>query len=87
MCAASHTTWDETMDNAIGLILDLNLSTQVLERFQVTESDLAAIEEAPNTWVGLVVSQLVGDRTPSRGSICLTLTSSIARRQGQLLAA
>ena len=61
ICVASDATWDKAMANAIENIVDLGLNAKVLERFNVTQDDLAAMEEEPKTWVELAVLQIVGD--------------------------
>ena len=57
----SETTWDQLMQKAAGLILDLEITSRVLEMFQVTEADLGRLEARPKTWVELAVLQVVGD--------------------------
>ena len=49
------------MDKAVALILDLEITPKVLERFRKTEGDLAAMTPRPNTWVHLAILQVVGE--------------------------
>ena len=49
------------MDNAAFLILNLEITTQVLQRFTTTEEDLAALHARPDTWVSLAVLKVVDD--------------------------
>jgi hypothetical protein len=54
-------TQDQLMQKAVHLILSLEITTQVLERFKLNEADLEGMDARPNTWVDLAVLQVVGD--------------------------
>ena len=58
---AADTTWDDLMEKAVALILNLDITPKVLERFQLTEDDLAAMTARPKTWVDLAILQVVGE--------------------------
>ena len=58
---ADGTQWDELLEKAVKLILDLKIDPEVLKRLQVTEERLAAMPARPTTWVRLVVLQVLGD--------------------------
>ena len=58
---AAETTWETLMKKAVDLILDLEITPQVLERFHKTEADLAAMAVRPTTWVHLAILQVVGE--------------------------
>ena len=49
------------MANAVEIIVDLGLNAKVLNMFNVTQDDLAAMGELPKTWVELAVLQIAGD--------------------------
>ena len=53
---ASDITWDELMQKAVGLILNLEITPQVLQRFNMGEDHI------DGTWVHLAVLEVVGDR-------------------------
>ena len=55
------TTWDQLMQKAVHLILSLEITTQVLERFKLSETDLEGMDARPKTLVDLAVLQVVGD--------------------------
>jgi hypothetical protein len=59
---ACETSWDELMKRAVSLILNLEITPQVLERFGMKEEDLAAMDARPKTWVDLAVLQVVGEQ-------------------------
>ena len=59
---ASSDSWEGLLQRSVSLILSLDISDQVLERFRLTEDDLAAMLERPKTWVDLAVLQVVGDQ-------------------------
>ena len=56
-----ETTWDQLMQKAVNLILSLEITAQVLERFKMSEPDLGGMDARPKTWVDLAVLQVVGD--------------------------
>ena len=49
------------MRKAVSLILSLEITTQLLERFKLSEPDLEGMDARPKTWVDLAVLQVVGD--------------------------
>ena len=49
------------MDKATFLILYLEITPQILQRFNTTEEDLAALQARPDTWVSLAVLKVVDD--------------------------
>ena len=53
--------WDQLVQKASSLILDLEITDKVLERFKMTEVDLAGMHARPRTWVELAVLQVVGE--------------------------
>ena len=59
---ATETSWDGLMQNATSLILSLDISDRVLERFHLKEDDLAAMAARPKTWVDLAILQVVGEQ-------------------------
>ena len=58
---ACETSWDDLMQEAVSLILSLDITTKVLERFHLKEEDLAAMTARPKTWVDLAILQVVGE--------------------------
>ena len=48
------------MQKAVDLILSLEITPLVLEKFKMSESDLDDLEPKPRTWVELAVLQTVG---------------------------
>ena len=46
------------------LILSLEITTQLLERFKLSEPDLEGMDARPKTWVDLALLQVVGDLGP-----------------------
>ena len=59
---ALETSWDQLLQNAVNLILSLEISPEVLERMKTTEEDLVDMDARPKTWVDLAVLQVVGDQ-------------------------
>jgi hypothetical protein len=49
------------MQMAVSLILSLEITPLILERFKMREEDLVAMDAKPKTWVELAVLQVVGD--------------------------
>ena len=49
------------MRKAANLILSLEITTQLLERFKLSEPDLEGMDARPKTWVDLAVLQVVAD--------------------------
>ena len=58
---AAATTWDELMEKAVTIILNLEITDKVLERFNLTEDNLRDMDERPKTWVDLAVLQVLGE--------------------------
>ena len=58
---ACETSWEDLMARAVSLILSLDITPEVLERFRVQESTLEAMVNRPKTWVDLAVLQVVGE--------------------------
>ena len=58
---AAQTSWDELMQRAVAMILSLEITPKVLERFLLTEADLETLAARPTTWVYLAVWQAVGE--------------------------
>ena len=54
------TTWDQLMQKAVNSILSLEITTQALERFKLSDPDLEGMDARPKTWVDLAVLQVVG---------------------------
>jgi len=59
---ACETSWEDLMQRAVSLILSLEMTPQVLERFHVSEDDVQAMDPRPRTWVDLAVLQVVGEQ-------------------------
>ena len=57
---APENTWDSLLQKAVDLILSLEITPLVLEKFKMSESDLDDLEPKPRTWVELAVLQTVG---------------------------
>ena len=58
---ACETSWDDLMQKAVALILSLEITSQVLERFHFKEEAWAALPTRPKTWVELAILQIVGE--------------------------
>ena len=58
---ACETFWDDLMQKAVALILSLEITPQVLERFHIKEEAWAALPARPTTWVELAILQTVGE--------------------------
>ena len=58
---ACDTTWDQLMQKAVSLILSLEITIEVLERFKLSETGLEGMGARPRTWVDLALLQVVGD--------------------------
>ena len=52
-------SWDELMRRAVSIILDLEVTPEVLQRFKVDDTVLEDMQD--KTWVGLAVRQVVGE--------------------------
>jgi hypothetical protein len=59
---ACDTTWDQLMQMAVTMILSLEITPLVLERFKMIEADVVDVDARPKTWVELAVLQVVGDQ-------------------------
>ena len=59
---ACETSWDELMQRAVSLILSLEITPKVMERFHMKEEHLAAMDARPKTWVDLAILQVVGEQ-------------------------
>ena len=57
---ASSWSWDELLQKASTLILDLEITPEVLERFGLNRDEVEAMDPKPKTWVDLAVLQVVG---------------------------
>ena len=57
---AGTTSWDTLMEQAVSLILGLDITPQVLEMFHLSHDDVQAMDPRPRTWVDLAVLQVVG---------------------------
>jgi hypothetical protein len=55
---ATTTSWDELLGRAASIILDLEITPEVLKKFGTTEYELRTLE--PRTWVELVVLEVMG---------------------------
>ena len=66
---ACETSWDELMSKATFIILDLEISEYFLERFKYPAEELAALDPRPQTWVELVVLDVVGERDLVDGNL------------------
>ena len=55
---ATTTSWDELLQRAVSIILDLEITPEVLKKFGTTEYELRTLE--PRTWVELVVLEVMG---------------------------
>ena len=58
---ASYTSWDELLQEAVAVILSLDITAGVLEGFNMTQEDLERMDPRPKTWVELAVLGVVGD--------------------------
>ena len=58
---ASSSSWDELMEKASTLILDLAITPEVLERLGIGRDEVEAMDPQPKTWVDLAVLRIVGE--------------------------
>ena len=58
---ACERSWDDLMQTGVSLILSHEITAKVLERFQLTAENLAAMTARPKTWVSLAILQVVGE--------------------------
>ena len=58
---AENTSWDQFMQRASGLILDLEITEEPLPRLGSSAEALDALDHRPRTWVEVVVLQVVND--------------------------
>ena len=59
---AGNTSWDELLAKASRILLDLELTPEVLLRFNSSPTQLLAMARPPKTWVELAVLQVVGEQ-------------------------
>ena len=57
---ASNSSWDELLDQASFLILDLEITPEVVRRLGMTMDNVEAMDPQPKTWVDLAVLRVVG---------------------------
>jgi hypothetical protein len=59
---SSCTSWDELMEEATEIILELKITPEVLKRFGTTEQEVMTMNPQPTSWVEIALRSVLGEQ-------------------------